>query len=175
MAVFCKLLAHPIQLEVDWRVALVEITFLTTIKNVNLTNCFIYTLNSQVKFPNYVRGRVLVSSEDFRDNATFRVGKYKRMSETLRVFEEGTQLYKPSSSCNLRDDGDVQFYFTDYHGKRFFNRIVLGVVTFKVVPEKENTPGVYFVRNNQRVAKNQIRKVYPLNLTVGTIFFLCKH
>ena len=143
-------------------------------KNVNLTNCFIYTLNSQVMFPKYVRGRVQVSSEDFRDNATFRAGKYKQMSETLRVFEEGTQIYKPSTSCNLRDDGDVQFYFTDDHGKRFFNRMLLGVVTFKVVPEKEKTPGVYFVRNDRRVANNQIINVYPLNLTIGNNFF-CKH
>ena len=42
MAAFRNLLAHPIYLEGDWRVALAEI-FPTSIKNITTTDFFIYT------------------------------------------------------------------------------------------------------------------------------------
>ena len=43
MAAFRNLLAHPIHLEGDWRVALAEIIFPTRIKNITTTDFFIYT------------------------------------------------------------------------------------------------------------------------------------
>ena len=43
MAAFRNLLAHPIHLERDWRVALAEIIFPTSIKNITTTDTFIYT------------------------------------------------------------------------------------------------------------------------------------
>ena len=43
MAAFRNLLAHPIHLEGDWRVALAEIIFPTSIKNITTTDFFIYT------------------------------------------------------------------------------------------------------------------------------------
>ena len=42
MAAFRNLLAHPIHLEGDWRVALAEIIFPTSIKNSTTTDFFIY-------------------------------------------------------------------------------------------------------------------------------------
>ena len=43
MAAFSNLLAHPIHLEGDWRVALAEIIFPTSIKNITTIDFFIYT------------------------------------------------------------------------------------------------------------------------------------
>ena len=43
MAAFRNLLAHPIHLEGDWRVALADIIFPTSIKNITTTDSFIYT------------------------------------------------------------------------------------------------------------------------------------
>ena len=43
MAAFRNLLAHPIHLEGDRRVALAEIIFPTSIKNITTTDFFIYT------------------------------------------------------------------------------------------------------------------------------------
>ena len=42
MAAFRNLLAQPIHLEGDWREALVEIVFPTSIKNITTTDFFIY-------------------------------------------------------------------------------------------------------------------------------------
>ena len=43
MTAFRNLLAHPIHLEGDWRVALAEIIFPTSIKRITKTDVFIYT------------------------------------------------------------------------------------------------------------------------------------
>ena len=69
-----NLVAHRIQLESDWRVALAENFFPTSIMNVMATSYFIYTHSSQIKFPGNVTGGVQVSREDFTDNATFPAG-----------------------------------------------------------------------------------------------------
>ena len=43
MAAYRNLMAHPTHLEGDWRVALAEIIFPTSIKNITTTDFFIYT------------------------------------------------------------------------------------------------------------------------------------
>ena len=79
MAVFRNLLAHPIHLEGDWRVALAEIIFPTRIKNITTTDYFIYTPKTPYEnTPKKSDGAdVVIQEEDWSDKATFGAGEFR--------------------------------------------------------------------------------------------------
>ena len=84
MAVFRTLRAHPSHLEGNWRVALAEIFFPTSSKNVTITDYFIYTPSKQENFSKGVTGGVLLSRDDWLDNATFPEGEYTTIESIFK-------------------------------------------------------------------------------------------
>ena len=82
MAAFRNLLAHPIHLEGDWRVALAEIIFPTSIKNRTTTNFFIYTPKTpydNTPVPSR-KGRAVIKREDWSDMLNFKLESIKQLA-----------------------------------------------------------------------------------------------
>ena len=97
MAAFRNLLAHPIHLEGDWRVALAEIIFPTSIKNITTFDFFIYTPKTpydNTPVPSS-EGRAVIKREDWSDNAKFEAGEYETMSSILEQLDKATETKKP--------------------------------------------------------------------------------
>ena len=79
MACFRNVLAELIQLDGDWRVAVAEIIFPTSIKNVTTKEYFVYTsktpFNSSPSAGKTNSGGVMVEREDWSNNATITDGE----------------------------------------------------------------------------------------------------
>ena len=92
MSVFRNLLAHPINLEEDWRVALAEIIHPTNVKNITTTAYMIYTPKTPYdSTPVTMRGDgagVVVRQEDWSDNAEFEAGEYITIKSILKKLEK---------------------------------------------------------------------------------------
>ena len=87
MACFRNVLAEPLQLEGDWRAALAEIIFPTSIKNVTTKEYFLYTPKTPFKsLPSTSRtnsGGVMLEREDWSNNATFPDGEHKSVKDVV--------------------------------------------------------------------------------------------
>ena len=106
MAAFRNLLAHPIHLEGDWRVALAEIIFLTSIKNITTTDFFIYTPKTpydNTPVPRAATG-VVIKREDWSDNAKFEAGEYQTISSILEQLDKATETKKALNSADYVED-----------------------------------------------------------------------
>ena len=172
MAVFRNLLAHPIHLEGDWRVALAEIIFPTRIKNITTTDYFIYTPKTPYEnTPKTSDGAdVVIQQEDWSDNATFGAGEFRTINSILDKLEEGTETRKPINSAMYVNDG-VEINFKDGYGISVRDRSVLDVLGIEGVPDPNR--GGFFIGFSYRVErmKQPIRNTYPPDLTVGTNMF----
>ena len=106
MAAIRNLLVHPIHLEGDWRVALAEIIFPTSIKNITSTDFFIYTPKTpydNTPVPNSEGGAV-IKREDWSDNAKFAAGEYQTISSILEQLDKTTETKKPLNSADYVED-----------------------------------------------------------------------
>ena len=172
MAVFRNLLAHPIHLEGDWRVALAEIIFPTSIKNITTTDYFIYTPKTPYdSTPNTRDGADLViQQEDWSDNATFEAGEFRTINSILQELEKGTETRRPINSATYVNDG-IELNFKDGYGISVRDRSVLDVLGIEGVPDPNR--GGFFIGFSYRVErmKQPIRNTYPPDLTVGTSMF----
>ena len=85
MAAFRNLLAHPIHLEDDWRVALAEIIFLTSIKSITTTDFFIYT--PKTPYDNTpvtsAEAGAFIKREEWSNNAKLEAGENQTISSIL--------------------------------------------------------------------------------------------
>ena len=89
MAAFRNILAHPVHFEGDMRVALVEIIFPTSIKNITTFDVFhLHTQNTnwQHSCPKR-RSRAVIEREDWSDNAKFEAGEYRTISSILEKLD----------------------------------------------------------------------------------------
>ena len=87
ISVFRNLLAHPINLEDDWRVTLAEIIHPTKVKNITTTD-MIYTPKTPYdSTPVTMRGdgaSVVLRHEDWSENAEFEEGEYFTIKSVLK-------------------------------------------------------------------------------------------
>ena len=174
MASFRNLLVHPIHLEGDWRVALAEIIFPTSVKNVTTTDYFIYT--PQTPYPPSVSSSVdksgLIQREDWSDNATFPAGEIESVFTILSTLRAGTQSVKPLSTAKTIGNR-VELNFEAGYGISVRDRSIFNVLGFKGVPDPNR--GGFFLGNNDRIEKmvQPITSDYPSDITTGTnMFFL---
>ena len=173
MSVFRNLLAHSINLEGDWRVALAEIIYPTNIKNITTTEYMIYTPKTPYDSTPVTRGDaagVVVKQEDWSNDAKFESGEYITVKSILKQSEKGTETRKPLTSALFEDDG-VELNFADGYGISVRDRAVLDVLGIEGVPDPNR--GGFFIGNNQKVATvhQPIKNTYPPNLTAGTLMF----
>ena len=106
MAAFRNLLAHPVHLEGDWRVALAEIIFPTSIKNITTTDFFIYTAKTpydNTPVPSSEGGAV-IKQEDWSDIVKFEAGEYQTISSILEQLDKATETKKPLNSADYVED-----------------------------------------------------------------------
>ena len=89
MAAFRNLLAHPIHLEGDWRVALAGLIFPNSIKNISTTDFLIYT--PKAPFDNTPvpssEGGAVIKREGWSDNAKFEAGEYQTISSIMEQLD----------------------------------------------------------------------------------------
>ena len=101
MAAFRKLLAHPIHLEGDWRVALAAIIFPTSIKNITTTGFFIYTLNKTLydntPVPSIKAGAVIKRSGQIL--LSLKLGGIRQLAAFWSLY---TRQKKPKNHKNLQ-------------------------------------------------------------------------
>ena len=175
MAVFRNLLPEPLQLEGDWRVALAEIVFPSSIKNITTTEYMIYTPrtpynNLPVAKPNS-SGTISVRREDWSNNATFTAGEYRSVKEILKLLELGTSSEKPLAKSEVHDNV-VQLKFNPGFGLSFHDRSILNVLGFKGIPDLNR--GGFFIGSNKLVEEQvqPIRSDFPIDITTGTDIFL---
>ena len=117
MACFRNVLAEPLQLEGDWRVALAEIIFPTSIKNVTTKEYVVYTSKTPFNcLPSAGKtnsGGVMVEREDKSNNATFLDGEYQTVKDVVTrlhvAVAKSTRLIVTSSS----EEDSVAFNFAD--------------------------------------------------------------
>lgn len=176
MASFRNVLSEPIQLEGDWRVALAEIIFPTSIKNVTTTDYLIYTPRTPYDTLPVSANQAatsIIKQEDWSSNATFPEGEYKSVADILKVLKKGTQSKKPLEDGNISDDNFVELKFADGHGISVQDRSILDVLGFEGIIDKNR--GGYFIGSNKKVRETSqpIRGEYPADITAGTnIFFI---
>ena len=126
MAAFRNLVAHPIHLQVDWRVALPEIVFRTSIKNITTTDIFIYTPKTpydNTPVPSSEGGAV-IKREDWSDNAKLEAGEYQTISSILEQVDKATQTKKPLNAVGYVEDS-IEISFKSRYGMSV--RDVLGI------------------------------------------------
>ena len=150
-----------------------EIIFPTSIKNVTTTDYFIYTPDVPFKsFSKPASGGVLITRDNWKENAKFPAGEYKKVDDILKVLKEGTRFEKPFESCKVNEQGQVELTFKENYGVSFTDRSILDILGFKGVPDK-NRRGAYFVGNHKEFGKKTqpIVNDYPPDLTADTNMF----
>ena len=172
MAAFRNLLAHPIHLEGDWRVALAEIIFPTSIKNITTTDFFIYTPKTpydNTPVPSS-EGGAIIKREDWSDNAKFEAGEYQTISSILEQLDKATETKKPLNSADYVEDS-IEISFKSRYGISVRDRSLFDVLGIQGVPDTNR--GGYYIGTNYKVAnmKQPIKNTYPPDLTVGTNMF----
>ena len=171
MAVFRNLLPEPLQLDGDWRVALAEIIFPSSIKNITTTGYMIYT--PKTPYDNMSRlkpdssGATIVRREDWSNNATFNAGEYLTVDEILKLLELGTSTKKPLAKAEIHDNR-VQLKFNQGYGLSFHDRSILNVLGFNGVPDTNR--GGFFIGSNKLVQEQAqpIKSDFPIDITSGT-------
>ena len=176
MAVFRNLLPEPLQLDGDWRVALAEIIFPSSIKNITTTGYMIYT--PKTPYDNMSRlkpdssGATIVRREDWSNNATFNAGEYLTVDEILTLLELGTSTKKPLAKAEIHDNR-VQLKFNQGYGLSFHDRSILNVLGFNGVPDT-NRGGFLLAPINWYKSKlSQSKVTFPLILPLEPIFSSC--
>ena len=174
MAVFRNLLPEPLQLGGDWRVALAEIVFPSSIKNVTTTSYMIYTPKTPYDSSSHVKPSLgtIVRREDWSDNATFPAGEYKSVLDILNILKEGTSSKKPLAEAKLQDNV-VELKFNKGYGISFHDRSILNVLGF--TGAFDTNRGGFFIGSNKLVQDQSqpIRGEFPANIITGTeIFFV---
>ena len=109
MACFGKVLAEPLQLERDWRMALVEIILSTSIKIVTTKEYFVYTqktlFNNSPSVGNTSSGGVMVKRADWSNNAFFLDGEYKTVEDVvMRLHVVVARSTRPLVTSNSEED-----------------------------------------------------------------------
>lgn len=173
MAVFRNLLPEPLQLDGDWRVALAEIVFPSSIKNITTTGYMIYTPKTPYdNSPPTKPGSTIVRRENWANNATFNPGEYQSVDEVLKVLELGTSSKKPLAKAEVQGN-IVHLKFNEGYGLSFPDRSILNVLGFKGVPDTNR--GGFFIGSNRLVQEQAqpIKADFPFDITTGTdIFFV---
>jgi len=162
MSSFRNQLSEQVNLEGDWRVALVEIQFPHSIKNVETQEYFKY-------FPEtpYTTNRGNVRMPKWGDNAKIRGGIWP--NEDLLLNDLCAMLtisHKKDPITNI-----LTMHFEDGFGLSFGNRSILNLLGFDGL-EDPNIPGHYFIGNHKTVHKsldsNEMIGQYPVDMTAGT-------
>ena len=121
MACFRNVLVGPLQIG-DWRVALAEINFPTSIKNVTTKEYFVYTpktpFSSSQSTGKTNSGSVFVEREDWSSNATFPDGEYKTVKDVIHAVAKSTRLVVTSST----EEDSVELNFADGYGISLLDR-----------------------------------------------------
>ena len=173
MAVFRNLLPEPLQLDGDWRVALAEIVFPSSIKNVTTTSYMIYTPKTPYDSSSHVKpsSGTIVRREDWSDNATFPAGEYKSVLDILNILKEGTSSKKPIAEAKLQDNV-VELKFNKGYGISFHDRSILNVLGF--TGAFDTNRGGFFIGSNKLVQEQPqpIRGEFPSDIITGTEIFL---
>ena len=173
MVCFRNVLFESLQFDGDWRVALAEITFRSSIKNVTTKDYFIYTPRAaKKKLSNLNRSAsagVIVQRPDFSSNATFPDGEIESIENILEKLKKGTVFNKPllKASCEQKT---VELEFAEGYGISVRDRSLLEVLGFSGVPDTNR--GGYFIgtHNNQT---QPMKGDFPADILSGTeIFFV---
>ena len=172
MAAFRNLLAHPIHLEGDWRVALAEFIFPTSIKNITTTDFSIYTPKrpyDNTPVPSAEAGAV-IKREDLSEKVKFEAGEYQTISSILEQLDKATETKKPLTNADYVEDS-IDISFQTKYGIRVRDRSLFDVLGIQGVPDTNR--GGYYIGTNYKVAnlKQPIKTTYPPDLTVGTNMF----
>ena len=135
-ACFRNVLAEPLQLEGDWRVALAKLIFPTSIKNVTTKEYFVYTpktpFNSSLSAGKTNSGGVMVEREDWSNNATFPDGEYKTVKDVVTSLHVAVaKSTRPIVTSRTEDS--VEFNFADGYGISLHDRSLFDVLRFKGV------------------------------------------
>ena len=124
--------------------ALAEIIFPTSIKNITTTEYLIYKPRTPyAPLPvsgNKLDSASLIKREDWTSNATFPDGEYKSVGDVLKVLNKGTQTKKPLEDAKLSDDNFVELEFEEGFGISVRDRSILDVLGFEGIPD-ENRGG----------------------------------
>lgn len=171
MAVFRNHLSHPIQLEGDWRVALAEIIFPSSIKNITTKDFFIYTPKTPYVSASSSTnvGNGLIRREAWEDNATFQDGELKTIATILEKLEKSTE--SDMTFTAVRQDDEIELQFEKEYGISVRDRSLFDVLGFQGVPDPNR--GGFFLGNHKLVSnmKQPIKNDYPPDLTAGISMF----
>ena len=117
MTAFRNLLAHPIHLEGDWRVALAKIIFPTSIKNNTTTDLFIHTPKTPYDNTPVLssEGGAVIKRKDWSDNAKFEAGEYQTISSILEQLDKATETKKPLHTADHVEDS-IEISFKSRYG-----------------------------------------------------------
>ena len=176
MSCFRNVLSEPLQLDGDWRVALAEITFPSSIKNVTTKDYFIYTPRTAKEILSNLNrsasAGVIVQRPDFSSNATFPDGEHESVEKILEILTKGTVFNKPilKASCEQKT---VELELAEGYGISVRDRSLLDVLGFSGVPDTNR--GGYFIGTHNKV-RNQTQPLkgdFPADILSGTeIFFV---
>ena len=177
MACFRNVLSEPLQLGGDWRVALAEITFPSSIKNVTIKDYFIYTPRTAKEILSNLNrsasAGVIVQRPDFSSNATFPDREIESTENILEIPKKSTVFNKPllKASCEQKT---VELEFAEGYGISGRDRSSLDVLGFSDVPNTNR--GGYFIGTHNKV-RNQTKPMkgdFPADILSGReIFFNC--
>ena len=172
MASFRNMLSEPLQLDGDWRVALAEITFPSSIKNVTTKDYFVYTPRtaSEILMSVAGSGGAVVHRPDWSSNATFPDGEIKSVENILEILKEGTVFNKPLLATNYQDR-TVELEFADGYGISVQDRSLFNVLGFTGIPDPNR--GGYFIGSNDKVRKQTqpVKGDFPADILTGTETF----
>ena len=129
MAAFQNPLAHPLHLEGDWRVALAEINFPTSIKNITTTDIFIYTPKTpygNTPVPSAAASAV-IKREDWSDGAKFKAEQYEAISSILEQQDKATETKKPLNSADYVENS-IECNFKSRYGINVRDRSLFDVL-----------------------------------------------
>ena len=172
MAAFRNLLAHPIHLEGDWRVALAEFIFPTSIKNITTTDISIYTPKTpydNTPVPSAEAGAV-IKREDWSDKVKFEAGEYQTISSILEQLDKATETKKALTSADYVEDS-IDISFKSRYGIRIRDRSLFDVLGIQGVPDTNR--GGYYIGTNYKVGnmKQPTKTTYLPDLAVGNNMF----
>ena len=155
------------------RVALAEILFPTSIKNVTTNEYFVYTPKTPFNSsPSTSQEALWWNLKIWSNNVTFPYGDYKTVKDVVTrlhvAVAKSTKLIVTSST----EEDSVGITFSDGYGKSLHDISLVDAIGFKAVLYRNW--GRYFIANNNKVKKQTrpIKGDYPADITAGTNIFL---
>ena len=176
MACFRNVLSETLQLDGDWRVALADITFPSSIRNVKTKDYFISKPRTAKEILSNLNrsasAGVIVQRPEFSSNATFPDGEIESIENILEKQKKGTVINKPllKASCEQRT---VELEFAEGFGISVRDRSLLDVLGFSGVPDTNR--GGYFIGTHNKVRHQTLpmKGDFPADIHSGTeIFFV---